>query len=320
MRKTQPFLFLLALVSLTGCPGNNTQRDTGTIPPNDTGVPPVDMGTGGMDSGTDAGSIAATDVPIASVVNGAASDHPADGSTIHVTGSLVALTPRLFLSQSSTSMRCLFAIWVGTAAGGDYSGVEVTETFLPSGTNSCFDEPAHMIPDSVMIGDSITTVTGRFINFCPSGSSCPPNTAQELDVTSGAFTVGTHSGDPTATTATIAEVAGMGLTLGTRSMALQGAVVRIAGTVIVELPSAANHNVMMVAATGTTTPVMPIEVSKYPGVTCQRSELMTRTVGATVGDVTGVLTYSFGQWVLQPRQSADMPGVPCTMDAGVPNG
>lgn len=319
MRKTVPFVLVLAALGLAGCPANNTQRDTGTTPPVDMGTPGVDMGTPGMDAGTDA-AVAATDVPMASVVNAAASDHPADGTTIHVTGNLVALSPRLFLSQSSTSMRCLFAIWVGTAAGGDYSGIEVTETFLPSGTNDCFSEPAHMIPDTIMIGDAVTTVTGRFINFCPSGSTCPPNTAQELDVTSGAFAAGAHSADPTATTATITEIGGMALSVGSRSMALQGAVVRIQGTVIVDLPTTANHNVMTVAATGTTTPVMPIEISKYPGVTCQRNELSTMSAGASVGDITGVLTYSFGQWVIQPRSSADLPGVVCTMDAGVPNG
>lgn len=318
MRTKTPFMFLLVALGLLGCPTNNTQRDSGGTPPNDANTGGVDMGvTPGMDSGVDAATVTATDVPIASVVNASATDHPMDGSTIHVTGNLVALTPRLFISQSTTSMRCLFAIWVGTSAGGDNSSIEVTESFLPAGSNTCFTEPAHVIPDTAMIGDSITTVTGRFINFCPSGSSCPPNTSQELDVTSGTFTVGAHSGDPTATTATIAEITGMGLTLGSRSMALQNALVHITGTVIVDPPTMANHNVMTVAATGTTTPIMPIQISKYPGVTCQRTELSTMAAGATVGEITGVLTYSFGQWTIQPRQASDLPGVPCTMDAGV---
>jgi hypothetical protein len=308
-------LVLLAAVALTGCP-SNPARDAGSNPGNDSGVdaavvPGVDTGVPGMDSGP----VTGTDVPIASVVNAAAADHPADGTTVHVTGNLVALSSRLFISQSTTSMRCLFAIWVGTAAGGDNSAIEVTESFLPAGSNSCFDEPAHNISDTVMIGDAITTLTGRFINFCPSGSACPANTSQELDVTAGTFTAGSHSADPTATPVSISDVAGTMLMVGPRGMALQNALVTISGTVIVTPPSMTNHNVMAVAATGTTMPVMYIQVSKYPGVGCQRTALTAMTAGATVGNITGVLTYSFGQWTIQPRQSSDIPGIMCA-DAG----
>ncbi len=327
--RTKTPLFLLVAASLVGCPTNTVMHDAATPPTDtnvtlvDTGVPPVDTGSPGMDS-----AIAATDVPIASVVDGAAADHPADGTRIHVTGSLVALTSRLFISQSTTSMRCLFAIWVGTSAGGDHSGIQVTESFLPAGANTCFTEPAHVIPDTVMIGDSVTTLTGAFKNFCPAMTSCPANTSEELDVSSGALTVGAHVGDPTSTMVSIADVTGMALTNGPRSLALQGALVTLTGTVISVPPSSAStgpgaHNVMSVAATGTTTPTMAIQVSKYPGVGCQRMVLQAMTAGATVGNITGVLQYSFGRWTIQPRRSGDFPSIMCpdggaaAVDAGM---
>jgi predicted extracellular nuclease len=62
---------------------------------------------------------------------------------------------------------------------------------------------------------------------------------------------------------------------------------------------------------------MHIQVSKYSGVTCQRATLSAGAVGDSVGDITGVLQYSFNQWTIQVRQTADLPGVVCAMDAGV---
>jgi hypothetical protein len=221
----------------------------------------------------------------------------------------------MFVSQSTTSNRCLFEVWVGTAAGGDNSGIQVTES-LDAPVDGCFTIPAGHIPDTINIGDALTNLTGRFINFCPSGSACPANTAQELDVTNGMFVVGAAGPAPTATSVMISDIAGTGLSVGPRGLALQGALVQITNTVIVDPPSAANHNVMTVAAMGTTTPLMPIQISKYNGVTCQRNQLAAMTAGASVGDITGMLQYSFGQWTIQPRYGEDLPGVVCMVDAG----
>jgi hypothetical protein len=269
----------------------------------------------------DAGPVAATDVPLASVVNGSAADHPDDGTTVHLSDSLVALTPRL-VAPSGTA--CNSSIWVGTVAGGDFSGIQVFESFTPTGSNTCFNETAHLLPQTIAIGDTITNVTGRYINFCPSGSSCPPFTAQEMMVGSSIagsmFAVGAHGTAPTATTVAIGDIAGAGLTFGDRSLALQGAVVTIENVEIATdgVPSDANHDVMTVVATGTTTPSIQIQISKYPGVGCQRTTLEAATAGFAVGDITGVLQYSFGNWTIQPRGSSDFSNASlCTMDGGV---
>lgn len=315
MRKTTPFLLLLLAIGLGGCPTNSVQRDTNVTPPNDANVGMSDTGMDAGGGGNDA-AIPATDVSITSLVDGSATDHPAAGTVVSVTGSLVALTSRLFISQSTTTMRCTFAVWVGTQAGGNFSGIEVVDSFIPATGMDCFSSPAHNIPDNVQIGDGITTLIGDFSNYCPM-SNCPANTAQELNVTSGTFTVGAHVGDPTSTTVAISDIAGVALAVGARGAQLQGALVTITGTEIVDPPTMTNHNVMAVAAAGTTTPVMYIQVSKYPGVTCQRTMLTAGAAGDTVGDITGVLQYSFNQWTIQVRQSADLPGVVCAMDAGV---
>lgn len=316
MRKTSPVLLLLVAASLTGCP-SNAHPDSGT-PGNDAYVAPgVDTGVPDMDSGgTPDSGVPPTDISLASLVNPSAADHPTNpaGLLFNVTGDLVALTPRLFISQSTTTMRCTFATWVGTQAGGDYSGIEVVDSFIPASGMDCFSSPAHNIPDSVQIGDAVTTLVGDFSNYCP-GSNCPANTSQEMNVTSGTFTVGSHVGDPTSTTVQVSDVAGVMLEVGTRGIQLQGAVVTLENLEIVELPTMTNHNVMAVAAAGTTTPVMHIQVSKYSGVGCQRATLATMAVGDNVGNITGVLQYSFNQWTIQIRQSSDMPNVMCS-DAG----
>ena len=64
---------------------------------------------------------------------------------------------------------------------------------------------------------------------------------------------------------------------------------------------------------------MIISVTKYSGVGCQRTVLASTAAGSNIGDVTGLLQYSFGQWILQPRQPSDLPGIVCATDGGVPD-
>lgn len=307
-----PLLFSVLLVTLAGCPAPAPTPPRDAAPTPDTTVPPTDMGP--MDAFV---VPTGTPTPIASVVNAAAADHPASMTNVIVTGSLVALTTRLFISQSTTSHHCLFAIWVGTAAGGDYSGIEVTDSFLPATGMDCFTTPAHVIPAMVNIGDTVTTLSGQFQNFCPAMSTCPANTSQELSVTNGSFVVGAAGATPMATTVTIDQINGTGTTLGARDMALQGALVTIVNTVVQVDPLHSNHDVMMVSTAAAPSVRMPINVSKYMGVSAQRAFLCTATSGSTVGSITGVLQYSFGQWVIQPRQASDLPGIMSSTDAGV---
>ena len=298
--------FVLVLALLSACSSTPARTDGGGT--TDTG-PRADTG-GGMDSGP-----VGTPVTIAQLVNAADPAHPADATTVTVTGPVVALSPRLFISQSMTSGRCLFAIWVGTAAGGDYSGIEVVDSFAPMAGMDCFTTPPNLIPNTVLIGDAITTLAGRFMNFCPAGATCPTDTAQEISAT--AFAVGAAGPPPTATDVAVADIAGMGTTLGPRNMALQGALVHLTGAVLQVAPSAANFNVMMVSDGASSAPTIGINISRYVGVGCQRTALSAMTAGAAVGDITGLLAFSFGQWVIQPRQGADLPGVLCAAaDAG----
>ncbi len=308
--------FILSLLASSlavvapGCHSRN-ELDAGPTPGTDAG------GHHSTDSSvphTDS-SIPSGDITMAQLTNPSASGHPSSGSTVTVAGPLVALTPRLFISQSSTSMKCLFALWVGTPDGGDYSGVEVIDRFLPPSGMDCFSAPPNVLQD-VNIGDAVTALSGTYDEYCPSGSSCPPGTSAELDVTMGSFTKGSAGSAPTPTSVSVTDIAGMG-TSGARDAALQGSLVMLTGTVLQVAPSMSNYNVMMVsdASSGSTT--MPISVSKYPGVGCQRTTLSAMSTGDTVGDITGVLQYSFGQWIIQPRQDADLPGVACS-DGGVP--
>ena len=310
MRKSTSIFLLLAAAGLAGCP-TSSAHDSGPIPGNDTGPQPDTGVDSGPHVGMDSGPVMGTDVPIASVVNPAAANHPSDGTMIHVTGDLVALTPR-FATLSSTSGKCAVSMWVGTLAGGDYSGVQLFESYTPTVAGDC--RTAMVIPDA-MIGDAITNVVGQFKNFCLSGMSCPANTSQEVDVTHGMVASGANAGTPMATTVSISDVTGAALMVGTRGIALQGALVTITNTIIDVAPvpgntAPGNNSIMTVHAMGASTPTMAVRVSAYPGVTCQRMNLghLTPHTG-TVGAITGVLQYSFGQWVIVVRQGSDLPNV-----------
>jgi hypothetical protein len=322
MRTTVAFLFSFLLLSLTGCPAPAAPHDA-AVTYTDMNVVPNDTNSDATSTGMDAGHVVTgTPITLANLVNPATS--PTNGMapntrvTVQLTDTnLVALTPRLFISQSTTSMHCLFAIWVGTPAGGAHSGIEVTDSFLPTPGMDCFQTPPHVIPDPVNIGDSVTMLAGDFEDYCPStGGACPTNTSQELSVSSGTFVVGGAGATPTATTVQISDITGTGTTLGPMCMNLQGAVVTIPNTVVVMDPEHSNHDVMMVAAMGTTTPTMAVDISKYSGVGAQRAILCNATAGQTVGSVTGVLQYSFGQWIIQVRQASDLPGLASGTDAG----
>jgi len=198
---------------------------------------------------------------------------------------------------------------VGTASGGDFSGIEVTDNFLPSSGATCFTTPAHVIPDTVAIGDTITQLSGAYIDYCPAGTTCPPSTSEQFDVAAGTFVVGAHGMAPTPADVTVADITGTALAVGPRDMALQGSLVHLSSTTLAVAPSATNHNVMMVYQGAMTTPTMAVSVTKYTGVTTQRNTLAAQTPGTAVGDVTGVLQYAFGQWIIQLRQPADLPSV-----------
>jgi hypothetical protein len=245
--------------------------------------------------------------------------HPSFNTNVSVTGTLVALSPRLFISQSTTTGRCVFAVWVGTTAGGDFSGIEVIDSFLPPGgaTGDCFMAPPNVLPDTVAIGSAVTVLSGIYDEFCPTGSTCPASTAEQIEVTSGTFTISGMAAVPSPSDATAADVTGMGTTLGPRDMALQGSLVRLTGATLQDPPTTANHNVMLVSTGTGATPTMAVSVTKYSGVGCQRTLLAAMTPGTSLGDVTGLLQFSFGQWILQPRTPSDFPTVVCATDGGV---
>jgi hypothetical protein len=211
-------------------------------------------------------------------------------------------------------------------AGGDYSSVQLFETLHPATGSDCSTVPVGVIPISVAIGDAITNVVGRFTNFVASGTMQPANTAQEINVTSGSLTVGALVGEPMATTVSIADimgVPGMTATNGTRSLALQGALVTVQNAVLDTAPTSANHYVMLAHAGTATTPQLNARVSIYSGVGCQRTALAALPAGTgALGSVTGVLQYSFGQWVVVVRRPSDISSVPgaCADGGGADSG
>lgn len=318
MRVTIAFIF--TCTSLVGCVGGGMAPvDMGPL--RDTG-PVTDTGPSGDTGPRDSGPSAT--VTMAQLTNKDLAGHPPTNTRVTVTDSLVALSPRLFISQSMTSGKCLFAAWVGTPTGGDFSGIEVTDSYLPpaaadGGAGDCFTAPANKIPDTLNIGDTITALGGQYEDFCLPPAMCPPSTSEELAVDfMGTFTVGAPGTAPTPTTVTVTDVNGTMLTLAPRDMALQGSLVKLTGTVLQDPPTTANHQNMQVSMGTGATPTMFVSVSKYSGVGCQRTALTALGVGGTVGDITGLLQYSFGQWIIQPRQPSDIPGIVCAMDGGVP--
>lgn len=270
----------------------------------------MDAGTGG--------------VTMAVLTNPAAAGHPAPNSIVSVSDALVALTPRFFVSQSMTTHKCLFSAWVGTSAGGAFSAIELVESIMPpTGATDCFGPPATVgvIPQRLAIGDTIQGLRGQYENFCPMGMTCPTGTTAEMavDATHMGQVAMTGSGGvvPSPTSVMVTDVNGTGATPAPMDLSLQNTLVRISGGFMQIAPTTANHDAMSVSQSATAgSPVMLIEVSKFTGASGVRTTLAGLPVGSPVGDITGVLNYSFGNWVIQLRQAADISGV-MRADGGV---
>lgn len=268
-------------------------------------------------------------VSMAVLTNPAAAGHPAVASVVTLSDTnLVALSPRIFISGPSTTGTCSFAVWIGTSAGGDFSAAEAFESVRAGagdgGQPDCFARGVGgVIPADVAIGDTIGALRGKLDVYCPRGSTCPAGASLELDVAAsvgGLVTVSGHGGSvPAPTVVHVADINGTGTTLAPRDLALQNALVQINGAILRTAPSAASHDNMLVADTaGASAPGMNVVVSKYRGVTCQRTLLGAAAPGFAVGTVIGILEYSFGNWEIQPRQTSDLSGATCAAsDAGV---
>jgi hypothetical protein len=292
----------------------------------DVGTSPVDAGRDASTTPRDGGSATLT---MAALTNPADPAHPGPAAVVTLSDTtLVALSPRIFVSGPSTSGACSFAVWIGTSAGGDFSAVQAFES-LPAGMGDggspdCFARSVvGTIPVDIAIGDTIGMLRGKVEFYCPRGATCPAGTALELGVgasVGGAVAVSGHGGTvPAPTVVHVGDINGTGTTLAPRDLALQNGLVRITGALVRTAPSAANHDGLVIAdMAGAGAPGITVVIGKYRGVTCQRDVLGTAAPGSSVGAVTGILEYAFGSWEIQPRQESDLPGVVCAGgDAGV---
>ena len=318
-------LFCGICLIVAGCTGSNTNtpaNDAG-VTTNDTGVTTTDLGTSGGDSSV----ITSTSLPIATITNPSASGHPTNSSIVSFSDTnLVALSPRLFISQSTTSHKCLFAAWVGTSTGGANSAIEVIDSFAPpanpdGGVGDCFTAPANVIPDTLVVGQAITALTGQYEEYCPTGSTCPTGASAELSVgTGGVFTAGaTGQTVPSPTVVHVTDVNGVGATPASMDVALQGSLVEIDGAMITNPTTfTSNHYNMTITDATSGSATMIVSVSKFSGVTCQRATLAAEAANANIGNVIGVLQFSFGSWVIQVVQASGLPSVACaSLDGGV---
>ncbi len=291
--------------------------DSGTAPdasmPTDVPTTPADVPTPPMDV-----PVVHT-VTMASLADPAAPGHPSPGTVVTLADiDLVALSPRVLISGPGTTGTCAYALWVGTSAGGDFSGVEVFETVrvgpTDGGAAACFAPGVHgVIPEVIAIGDAIGTLRGRADDYCASGMVCPAGAARELNLDGGLGTLVLSGGSravPPPALVSITDINGTGATPAPRDLALQNTLVRVQGAVMQAAPTALNHDDMVITTTAGG-PGIPVAVARYIGVGCQRTALAALPAGSSVGEVTGVLEFTFGAWLIQPRQASDLPAIVC---------
>jgi hypothetical protein len=304
-----------------------TDTVTDSMPPNDVVSDASDVIMGGP-------------LSIQQVANPALAGHPAVGTNgVMIHGPLVALTTR-YVSGPSSHGNCTYSIWVGDPAGGDFSGIEVVESesapTVDGGAACNLTDTGTVIPANVAIGDMVTMITGTYDNFCPTAPAtpCPMGSGAQMFIQhhAGVFAVtspGTGGMQPPPGSAMITEINGTTMN-ATRDLPLQNTLVTIHNVFQQQVPvsgTGGNFSTMLVSPSMTEVPdagdEMPVVVSAFNHATCARTALAAAGVGASLGDVTGVLYYDFGKWTLHMTQSSDITGVNAacpSADAGMDSG
>jgi hypothetical protein len=313
-----------------------TPRDSATdrnVPMTDAPVVPTDgtmmMGDGGT-TPMDGGVVPST-VTVAQLQNITDPAHPMTGARISVSQTdLVALTGRTLIGSSSASS-CRFAVWVGTATGGDHSAIQVQELVERGAASNCFDAMlVRKIPDTIQPGARVTAITNATYNeFCAGPSGAPAGMCRNFEQ-SNIFLGGTATITfmgmgtvPTPVDVTVPVVGQNAMAMvGTRTLALEGSLIRVrnvrvnATTTTTEAGSM--FTTVSIADPADATRNLEVLISNFPRTSCARTFFSMQN-GMSVGSITGVLVPDFGVWKIRLRNESDVEGLTCTTgDAGAP--
>jgi hypothetical protein len=320
-----------------GCRDMSMDMDTGMNPTDaggDMGVrtdSATDMGSNPTDTGgndvvmppTDGGTVGVTIRQIQDLMDPM---HPASGA--HVTlnePGLIALSSRVLIGSASggSSATCRFAIWVGSGATGDFTGVQVQELIPLGDAGRCFDLPDGLIPGNIRPGTPISALTDMtYTEFCSGPTGVDRTMCRNWEQTqlslrrSSTFVAGTMVNAPSPTTATVPEIGTMDATMpGSRSINLEGALVEVRnGIVQVVVNDGGFSDFYLLDAAGSTNKVQ-IETGNAFSATCIRNYL-TGLNGMTIPSVVAPLEPEFGLWTLHTSSPSSFPGLSCSTDGG----
>jgi hypothetical protein len=339
--KTQLLCVTCALLSVTvmACREPAPPEDTGSgqdattqdrQPPGpdaqggqDVNNPPADGG-GGMDGG------GATTVTLRQLQDITDMAHPAANARVNLEDTdLVALTPRLLIG-SSTASSCRFAVWVGKATGGDFGGIQVQELVDRGGAMNCFDMSlVRKIPADIAVGTRITSVVNaNFGEFCAGPAGGNPGMCRNYEQSQlflGAATAAINTmGMGTVPTPSDVTVPAIGQTsggmLGTRTLALEGTLVRVRNVRVTATMSSndggAAFTTVSVADPMDATRTLEVQISNFTRTSCVRT-FFNGLNGMNAASITGILVPDFGVWKIRLRNENDVEGINCTTgDAG----
>lgn len=273
-----------------------------------------------------------TSVTIRQIQDLADAMHPAPGAVLSLTQTgMVALTQRILIGSRNgdSSGRCRFAVWVGDGTGGSFSGVQVQERVNLGMAADCFGATViGKIPATIRPGDAITSIQAAdYAEFCTATgmpADCGQLEQSQLSLgTNASIVVGATGTLQPATGATVGEtVAAMGAP-GSRSLALEGTLVRFTNPRIVASVDAQGFTQASIVddSDATNTNHLDLIVSNFSTTSCVRTFLLAHN-GMTVPSMSGILGPDFGAWKLRLRDDLDIEGANCSspQDGGVNDG
>jgi hypothetical protein len=312
---------------------NDASDTTSDVPVVDavdsTDVPSMDA----IDASDTAPPPDAPTVTINQLASISAMGHPTPTTFVNVaTANIVALAPRLALLEGTGN--CHMLSFVGYESSGDaggpvFGGIEIEQT-VPLGDAGNCPFAASLIPSSLTIGQSITTLSGQFINACQDADAgCAPNTSARLSLNApgGTIATGAMQAEPNPVIeAMVMPIAGTRGSMGatTTDLNYQNVVVQVPNAYL-EGGLTGSSNSYFITDSMTGTSHIRVNVAGFGGGTCARMfldsvRMMAMSSGhpMSIGSVTGVLMYyvttTDGAWQVQVRRLADMPGLPtlCT--------
>lgn len=333
MKQSLNYIGLLSLVlAATACreppPVDDVPTNRPDVP-NGADIPnaPVDVPPGvdtpnpvGRDGGMD-GGIVAREVTVRQLQDIADPMHPAPSTRVSVTQpDLIALTGRLLIGSATADM-CRFAVWVGTAAGGDFSGIQVQEVFPRGVATSCFNAMPQKISDTITPGTRVQVIDATYGEFCGAAmQNMMCRDFEQSQIFLGGRAMLTTMGMGMAPTPAMATAAEIGQTaapmIGTRTLALEGTLVRLSNVRINAVIADGGFTNVTVNDPGDATRTVAIQITNFPNTGCTRTHFNTNNGMNTT--VTGILVPDFGKWSLRLRNENDVLGLTCVRDGGVP--